>query len=192
MQLSTGIETQKERTLAMLEDKEFMCWLFERYGRFIWYTVKKFCRRTDLWEDIVQESLLRLLSCTPRLRNLSEQKLTGYIAVTTRNTTYALLWKEEKNRENCISLESIDIAEDGLGLEEIILQKERIEQLAKACLGLPDEVYYLLTSYYILGYRTEEMAEELGCPPNHVRMKMTRARRQVRKRIQEQNKEGIL
>lgn len=42
MQLSTGIETQKERTLAMLEDKEFMCWLFERYGRFIWYTVKKF------------------------------------------------------------------------------------------------------------------------------------------------------
>ena len=35
MQLSTGIETQKERTLAMLEDKEFMCWLFERYGRFI-------------------------------------------------------------------------------------------------------------------------------------------------------------
>lgn len=176
----------------MLEDKEFMCWLFERYGRFIWYTVKKFCRRTDLWEDIVQESLLRLLSCIPRLRNLSEQKLAGYIAVTTRNTTYALLWKEEKKRENCISLESIDIAEDGLGLEEIILQKERIEQLAKACLGLPDEVYYLLTSYYILGYRTEEIAEELGCPPKHVRMKMTRARRQVRKRIQEQNKEGIL
>lgn len=86
----------------MLEDKEFMCWLFERYGRFIWYTVKKFCRRTDLWEDIVQESLLRLLSCIPRLRNLSEQKLTGYIAVTTRNTTYALLWKEEKNREKRI------------------------------------------------------------------------------------------
>ena len=104
MQLSTGIETQKERTLAMLEDKEFMCWLFERYGRFIWYTVKKFCRRTDLWEDIVQESLLRLLSCTPRLRKLSEQKLAGYIAVTTRNTTYALLWKEEKNRENCMHL----------------------------------------------------------------------------------------
>ena len=102
MQLSTGIETQKERTLAMLEDKEFMCWLFERYGRFIWYTVKKFCRRTDLWEDIVQESLLRLLSCTPRLRNLSEQKLTGYIAVTTRNTTYAFLWKEEKNQEKRI------------------------------------------------------------------------------------------
>lgn len=42
MQLSTGIETQKERTLAMLEDKEYMCWLFERYGRFIWYTVKNF------------------------------------------------------------------------------------------------------------------------------------------------------
>ena len=102
MQLSTGIETQKERTLAMLEDKEFMCWLFERYGRFIWYTVKKFCRRTDLWEDIVQESLLRLLSCTPRLRNLSEQKLAGYIAVTTRNTTYALLWKEGKNQEKRI------------------------------------------------------------------------------------------
>ena len=176
----------------MLEDKEFMYRLFESYGRLIWYTVKKHCRKTELWEDIVQESLLRLLSCIPRLRNLSEQKLAGYIAVTTRNTTYALLWKEEKDREKCISLESIDIADDGPTLEEIILQKEQREQLAKACRGLPDEAYYLLTSYYFLGYRTEEMAEELGCPPSHVRMKMTRARRQVRKLIQEQNKEGIL
>ena len=175
-----------------MSNEEFMKWLFECFGLVIWRTAKKYCRNKALWEEIVQESLLRLLSCIPRLRKLSEQKLAGYIAVTTRNTTYALLWKEEKNRENCISLESIDIAEDGLGLEEIILQKERIEQLAKACLGLPDEVYYLLTSYYILGYRTEEMAEELGCPPKHVRMKMTRARRQVRKLIQEQNKEGIL
>ena len=102
MQLSTGIETQKERTLAMLEDKEFMCWLFERYGRFIWYTVKKFCWTEGLWEEIMQESLLRLLSCIPRLRKLSEQKLAGYIAVTTRNTTYALLWKEEKDQEKRI------------------------------------------------------------------------------------------
>ena len=175
-----------------MSNQDFMSWVFENFGQLIWYTAKKYCWTEGLWEEIMQESLLRLLSCIPRLRKLSEQKLAGYIAVTTRNTTYALLWKEEKNRENCISLESIDIAEDGLGLEEIILQKERIEQLAKACLGLPDEVYYLLTSYYILGYRTEEMAEELGCPPKHVRIKMTRARRQVRKLIQEQNKEGIL
>lgn len=152
-----------------MSNQDFMSWVFENFGQLIWYTAKKYCWTEGLWEEIMQESLLRLLSCIPRLRKLSEQKLAGYIAVTTRNTTYALLWKEE-----------------------IILQKGRIEQLAKACLGLPDEVYYLLTSYYILGYRTEEMAEELGCPPKHVRMKMTRARRQVRKLIQEQNKEGIL
>lgn len=176
----------------MRDDKEFMCWLFENYGPLIWHMVKKCCRKTALWEDIVQESLLRLLSCIPRLRKLSEQKLAGYIAVTARNTTYILLLKEERNREKCISLESIDIADDGPTLEEIILQNEQREQLAKACQDLPDEAYYLLTSYYFLGYRTEEMAEELGCAAGHVRMKMTRARRQVRKLIQEQNKEGIL
>lgn len=176
----------------MRDDKEFMCWLFENYGPLIWYTIKKCCRKAELWEDIVQESLLRLLSCIPRLRKLSEQKLAGYIAVTARNTTYIFLRKEEQEREKCISLESIDIADDGPTLEEIILQNEQREQLAKACQDLPDEAYYLLTSYYFLGYRTEEMAEELGCAASHVRMKMTRARRQVRKLIQEQNKEGIL
>ena len=174
------------------DDQEFLIELYEEFHALMFSVARRYNNNWMSCEDIVQESLLRLLSCIPRLRKLSEQKLAGYIAVTTRNTTYALLWKEEKNRENCISLESIDIAEDALGLEEIILQKERIEQLAKVCLDLPDEAYYLLTSYYILGYRTEEIAEELGCPPNHVRMKMTRARRQVRKRIQEQNKEGIL
>ena len=175
-----------------MSNQEFMNWVFENFGQLIWYTARKYCRNEGLWEEIMQESLLRLLSCIPRLRQLSEQKLAGYIAVTARNTTYILLLKEEKDREKCISLESIDIADDGPTLEEIILKKEQREQLAKACQGLPDEAYYLLTSYYILGYRTEEMAEELGCAASHVRMKMTRARRQVRKIIQEQNKEGIL
>lgn len=175
-----------------MSNEEFMKWLFECFGLVIWRTAKKYCRNKALWEEIVQESLVRLLSCVPRLRALNEQKLAGYIAVTTRNTAYILLRKEEQDRKNCISLESLDIVDDGPALEEILLRKEQIEQVAKACHDLPDEVYYLLTCYYFLDYRTEEIAEELGCPANHVRMKLTRARRQVRKLMKEQEKEGIL
>lgn len=62
-----------------MSNQDFMSWVFENFGQLIWYTAKKYCWTEGLWEEIMQESLLRLLSCIPRLRKLSEQKLAGYI-----------------------------------------------------------------------------------------------------------------
>ena len=68
-----------------MDNQEYMDWLFHTFHPLMWHTAKKYCRKETLWEEIIQESLVRLLACVPRLRSLPEEKLAGYILVTTRN-----------------------------------------------------------------------------------------------------------
>ena len=74
-----------------LSDQEFMTWLYETYAPLLWGTVKRYCRKQALREEIIQEGMVHLLACVPRLRGLQKDKLPGYLAVTVRNTTYNLV-----------------------------------------------------------------------------------------------------
>ena len=65
--------------LKKLDNQEYMDWLFHTFHPLMWHTAKKYCRKETLWEEIIQESLVRLLACVPRLRSLPEEKLAGYI-----------------------------------------------------------------------------------------------------------------
>ena len=46
-----------------MDDQEFMVWLYNHYEERMRRTAKKYCRDAFLWEEILQESLLRLLWC---------------------------------------------------------------------------------------------------------------------------------
>ena len=155
----------------------------------MWHTAKKYCRKETLWEEIIQESLVRLLACVPRLRSLPEEKLAGYILVTTRNTTYILAKKEAKEQERFISLNSVDLPDDAPTIEERMIRMENVEALAKVWDDLPEDMQYILSGYYLLGYKTSRLARELGCGESTVRMRLTRARRYAKELMQQ--KEGV-
>ena len=53
-----------------MDDQEFMVWLYDHYEERMLRTAKKYCRDAFLWEEILQESFLRLLSRIPKLRTL--------------------------------------------------------------------------------------------------------------------------
>ena len=176
--------------IKLLGDQDFMDWLFQTFGPLMWHTAKKYCHKNALWEEIIQESLARLLACIPKLRSLPEEKLADYILVTTRNTTYTLLKKEAAERERVISLDTVELPDYAPTTEEKMIQMEDTEALAKIWDDLPEEIRYLLSSYYFLGYKTAELARKLGCGEGAVRMRLTRARRYVKELIQQ--KEGGL
>lgn len=79
-----------------MDDQEFMVWLYDHYEERMLRTAKKYCRDEFLWEEILQESFLRLLSRIPKLRTLKEGERAGYLAVTVRNTAFTLLRKQAK------------------------------------------------------------------------------------------------
>lgn len=61
--------------------------------------------------------------------------------------------------------------------------------LSKIWPRLPEDDRVLLEGKYILGYSDQELAEEIGCQANSIRVKLTRARRRALAIIQEQ--EGV-
>ena len=56
-----------------LSDQEFMTWLYETYAPLLWGTAKRYCRKQALREEIIQEGMLHLLACVPRLRGLQKE-----------------------------------------------------------------------------------------------------------------------
>ena len=87
------------------DDQAFMIQFYERYKNLMFYTAKKICREQDAWEDIIQESILRLIPRLDHLRTMEEKAQTSYVVVTVRNTAYTpvqtreLLTKEMTKRE---------------------------------------------------------------------------------------------
>ena len=69
--------------------------------------------------------------------------------------------------------------------EEVILMSERREEFIEVWNTLPNDTKFLLEGKYILGLSDKELAAEFDCSPNSIRMKLTRARRQVIKLVKE-------
>lgn len=113
-----------------MDDQEFMVWLYDHYEERMRRTAKKYCRDEFLWEEILQESFLRLLSRIPKLRTLKEGERAGYLAVTVRNTAFTLLRKQAKERGWCVSLETGALPVEGCLPEEWVIQRERWNTLA--------------------------------------------------------------
>ena len=74
--------------------------------------------------------------------------------------------------------------------EENLILTEQKHAFIKIWQELEQEDRFLLEGRYILRYTDRELAEEIGCQPNSVRMKLTRARRKVLKQMKIHSKGG--
>ncbi|MEE0067445.1 MAG: sigma-70 family RNA polymerase sigma factor [Evtepia gabavorous] len=164
-----------------MDDQEFMVWLYDHYEERMRRTAKKYCRDEFLWEEILQESFLRLLSRIPKLRTLKEGERAGYLAVTVRNTAFTLLRKQAKERGWCVSLETGALPVEGCLPEEWVIQRERWNTLAAVWPQLAPTERFLLEGRYFQQRSDRELSDDLGCGANSIRMMMTRARRHVQR-----------
>ena len=148
-----------------LSDQEFMTWLYETYAPLLWGTAKRYCRKQALREEIIQEGMLHLLACVPRLRGLQKDKLPGYLAVTVRNTTYNLLKKEARDQKLFVPLHAQDLPDDGPTLEEQMLHSEALDELFTICDQLrPIDRELLLRSSWRITLAISRAACACGSP----------------------------
>lgn len=170
-------------------DQEFILWLYQEFYRLMFYTAQKYVANQKQQEDIVQESLRKLIEKTPRLRRFQRPVLAGYIVSTVRNTSidYLKMWQEEKDR--LVNLDDLTTqeAESGQSMDETLIFQEKMELLKKVWPKLDAETRMVLEGKYILGYDNEKISQLLGCRPSSVRMRLTRARR---KALELMRKEG--
>ena len=128
------MKTKIEKDLGMCDQKEreFMEELYRKYERLMYATVRRYISDSMEQEEIVQESLKKLIEKRRVLCNLDCAAQAGYIVVAIRNTSFSYLRKRNRERSKIISLETLN--EEGmrhiiLAEEEQLFYEEEIEKL---------------------------------------------------------------
>jgi len=177
------------------KDKKFIEELYEDFNRLMFKTARGYVSHLQDQEDIVQSAIEKLIRRTDRLRKISRCGLPSYVVYTVRSVSVDFLRVRNRLVARTVSLDS-DLPDwETAGWSELpdmdgyLISEERKGLLRKAIKELPEEDQLLLEGRYVWGLSDKELAEDVGCKPDSVRMKLTRARRKALRYIKE--KEGV-
>lgn len=172
------------------DDREFMTFIFLEYQRLMYRTIYQITHDSWTTEDVMQETLIKLIDKIPLLRSQDRSRRVNYIISAAKNTAINYLKREKKvtvfsfddNMDSPFGL-SADLIEDYL--EQVSIWDDW-DCLHRVWPELDPKSQYLLEGRYILKKSPEEMAHDLGIKTNSLRMALTRAKRLAKKLIQEE------
>ena len=181
-------------TLDNEQDCTFMTQLYEEYEPLLFKTALRFAPTRYDAEEIVQDSLERLIKKISTIRAMERCILAAYSVSTVRNTSIDFLRKESRRKarqENYYDTTWAAEMQSQLSLEELLLLAENRQQLVSAWTELPVLDRTLLEGKYFLCLSDAELAKQIGCKVSSIRMKLTRARRNALKIITKKEVEWI-
>ena len=166
-------------TLDDPKERDFMAQLYEENERLLFATALKYASSSHDAEEIVQDSLIRLIRKISTLQSLECYTLTSYLVSTVRNTAINYMQKQsrEHQRSAVYEEEAIDIPSSLLSFDELLIIAENRQKLVAAWRELSQTDRLLLEGRYFLDLSDAQLAEQLGCKSSSIRMKLTRARR---------------
>ena len=166
-------------------DQEFMLRLYEQHKRMMYAIPKRFPLEESTIEDLVHDSIVKLIQKVESLKTLNDYKRCAYIVYTVKNTM--------KNYfRNCATADKyvehderylLSMASSELMPDEILLVSERWNEFQEAWTDVDDEDKALLIGRYFLELSDADLAKQFKCKDNSIRMKLTRARRRARQII---------
>ena len=166
------------------EDWSFILYIYERFQRLMYNIAVTMA--SDEAEDVMQETLIRLKGKTETLRSLREDRLAAYIKTAVEHTAINHINRRSTRLRRIVtdSVEELELCDPAPRPEEQLLASERDEYFYGIFARLAEEDQRLLKGKYILELNDSEMAEQIGCKPASIRMKLTRARRRALEQFQ--------
>ena len=158
-------------------DDGFLAAFYEQYRGYLYYTARKFTDSPQDQEDIIQDTMVRLLRNEENLRQLRGNQAATYLYLTVRSvfTDRQSRVREQAAEDQVLELAQVsreaDQSEDGLNAKwdaQILKQQ------------LPQRDWQMLELKYIAGYSDQEIAAEMGCNAGSVRTLLSRVRRRAK------------
>ena len=169
------------RRKNILDDKSFFLQFYEENKGFLFYTAQKYTSDATVQEDIVQDTVLRLLKHIDTLRTLDRNRALKYVALTVRSSFLDQERKKHGAKEMSMDDETLEAL-----LREIPAARSsdpfsvHLEVMALRQ-SLPARDWMVLEGRYLLGYSYEELAGQLGLTSDNIRMIVSRAKEKARK-----------
>lgn len=160
-------------------DRELLRQLYERYHRELYLYLYSLSRDGPLSEDLLQETFLKALLSLPE----GHGNLRAWLYLVARN----LYFSHRRREDRLCPLEPWMEESDGENETlERVLQDERSRLLYRALGELEGRRREILQMQYFGGLSQREIAAILHLTPENVRVLACRARRELRKRLEDE------
>lgn len=173
-------------TIEDESSREVMIRLYESSLKRMFREARKYASVKESIEDIVSDSLVKLVDKIDLLCSLEERQRITYAITTVRHMAYRYL-----RREKLLQMTSFDdlapfMSAPSESTDDAILKKQRSAKLRELLGSLPAEDLLLLEEKYLLEWSDAEIAKTLGIQSASVRMRLTRTKRSVAKVLSKQ------
>lgn len=159
---------------AIREDQAFFQEFYRQNRRFLFYAAGRFSKDPAKIEDLVQDTLVRLLRSIPTLRTLNAAKTASYLFTTVKSVYI----DQCRRGDGELPLEARTLEALGARTDPMDYTAKWDTQILRT--HLSEKEWYLLEARYITGSTDKEIAATLGCAPDSVRGMLSRARRRAK------------
>lgn len=164
------------------EDKMFVVNLWHNHNQFMRNRIIHFQIREADVEDVLNDCFVGLIRTRSSLREMPQDELQKYIAITVRNQCFK--WHYNHNKAFLLALDDDNLSVYGRTSfseeEDLISKMDAKEQTALVLNNLSERDKTLLLGRFIIGRTDEELANELHCKKSSIRAMMTRAKRNAK------------
>lgn len=168
------------------DDHDIILDFYTRYKMLLYNEAWKYFSKQEDVEDVVYESLARIIEHMEKFRSMTLPQRIQYGKVVVRNLSYVLL--KRSAYFTMVPFESTDVnllIDESNTPDIVVARKIQIDQMRKVWAEIPTEDRMLLEQKYILDWPDRELASILGVQVQSVRMLLTRAKRRVMKQLEE-------
>lgn len=168
-------------------DKQILQQLYADYGREILLYLYSLCKDRDMADDLMQETFEKALLSLAE----SHTNMRAWLYMVARNLCFNAMKREKRN----VSVEPWELREQkeesnaqGDILEQLIKREEN-RMLYQAMMGLAPLKREVLQLQYFSGLSLKEIARMLQLSPENARVLSCRARKELRKKLEEEGYE---
>lgn len=166
------------------EDKDQFITLYEKYGKYVMYTVNRYIKDEYMAEDLFQETLIILADHIRDIDFSNDIKVRNYVITITKNYCLNYLDKQRRSKET--------LAEDMEQLNHMadapldwVLQKEAHQKLCEAIEKLDTKYRTAFELKYVNDLDDDSIAKILGISRKNAQMRVYRAKLKLREVIME-------
>lgn len=164
--------------------------IYDTYGTVMLKVARKIIRDSYLAEDAVQEALLRISRNMDKVGDIYSPESRGYVLTVTRNASLTILKTKKGIVEMEESLLSAEHLPESCDIEQDVISKVSYEALVSIIRGLPKIYADVLYLDWVMNFSIKEISEHLDASETTVKKRITRGRKLLMSRLNENNQEG--
>lgn len=173
-------------TIEEIDERNKLEKLYMLYHKEMLYTAYNILKDYHEAEDAVQECIIKLSSKLDRISQVDCNRTRAFLVTIVRNISLDTYRRRKKQKNVQINDLEKDLLQDEVDFDFNLIMIEQVEEMVKRLTKLDNSYADILALRYFYEYSNSEIAELINLSEGHVRIKIHRAQKALKKILLEE------